>query len=245
MLITTVFMDVDDTLLDFHACAAEAMRLALSEKGHSFSPRMFEVFSRINADFWLQLEKGELTQEELFTRRWNRVFAELGISLDGVAFEGRFRHFIDCTAIPLPGAKQLLTDLNAAGLRCYAATNAPHAQQLQRLEQVGMLSLLTDVFTSELLGLSKPGKAFFEECLNRISYPKPIPEQVLMIGDSFSADIAGAMACGFVTCWYNHRGKSLPPTAKEPDFTVFSLDDITLQLKNRSALTVAPEEKLL
>ena len=46
-----------------------------------------------------------------------------------------------------------------------------------------------------------------------------------MIGDSYAADIAGALRSGIDALWYNPAG--LPPTGDlRPQFTVRTLDEI-------------------
>ena len=61
---------------------------------------------------------------------------------------------------------------------------------------------LHHLFISEEIGAAKPSPLFFEACLAALA---PLqPDEVLMIGDSLTADIAGAKACGIRTCWYRH-----------------------------------------
>ena len=78
-MIRTVFLDVDNTLLDFHACARASMAEGLAERGVAFREEMFETFTRVNNGLWLALERGELTREELL---WGMQAAErlLGIA---------------------------------------------------------------------------------------------------------------------------------------------------------------------
>ena len=49
---------------------------------------------------------------------------------------------------------------------------------------------------------AKPSASFFEACLAALAPLRS--EKVLMIGDSLTADIAGAKSCGIRTCWYRH-----------------------------------------
>ena len=49
---------------------------------------------------------------------------------------------------------------------------------------------------------AKPAPTFFEACLAALAPLRS--EEVPMIGDSLTADIAGAKACGIRTCWYRH-----------------------------------------
>ena len=56
-------------------------------------------------------------------------------------------------------------------------------------------------FLSEEIGVAKPALAFWKHCLDFLSLS---PSEVVMIGDSPSADIIGAHEAGITTVWYNH-----------------------------------------
>ena len=60
--------------------------------------------------------------------------------------------------------------------------------QLSRLKSAGLFSYFSDVFVSDEMGFEKPDSRFFSKCLHRIHFR---PEEVLMVGDSLQADIAG------------------------------------------------------
>ena len=83
---TTIFWDVDDTLLDF----AYSQRHALSECFRSIGREMTEaelaLYTQINDDYWKRLELGEVTKEQLLTGRFLLLFEKLGI--EGVDVEG-------------------------------------------------------------------------------------------------------------------------------------------------------------
>jgi 2-haloacid dehalogenase len=70
------------------------------------------------------------------------------------------------------------------------------------MEKAGYLPYLRHLFISEEIGAAKPSPLFFEACLAALAPLRP--DEVLMIGDSLTADIAGAAGCGIRTCWYRH-----------------------------------------
>lgn len=196
--IRVVFLDVDDTLLDFDACAEQAMEQARGELG--VGPIDFPAFLRINLALWKQLERGELTKQQLFHERWSRVFEALGVEGDGPVFEAHFRRALTQAAVPMPGAAALTAYLAGRYTLC-AASNAPHMQQVRRLAQAGLLQDLKRVFTSESCGAPKPSAAFFDACFTALAPLRP--EQTVMIGDSATADVAGAAAYGMHTIWFD------------------------------------------
>jgi FMN phosphatase YigB (HAD superfamily) len=96
--------------------------------------------------------------------RWNNVFAALGIHFDGPAFEHYFRAALHESAIPVPGAMELLQSLSGRALLC-VASNGPYEQQLHRLEIGGMKPYFDYFFISEHAGAAKPAPAFFDYAL--------------------------------------------------------------------------------
>ena len=73
-MLKAVLMDIDDTLLDFGKCAEQAMRIGFAEWGLPYDDSTYATFTRINDGLWLMIERGELTTQQLFQFRWNRIF---------------------------------------------------------------------------------------------------------------------------------------------------------------------------
>jgi len=219
--IRAVFLDVDNTLLDFDKCAEYACRASASELGLVLPEGIIDAFHMVSNPLWRSLQDGEITLEELYRLRWARIFALLDLPYDGVAFEKAFRVHLSESAEPVEGAEALLKYLRPRYILC-AASNGPQAQQLYRLEKAGMLSFFDRCFISEAIGASKPQRAFFDACFAALEGVSP--GETMMIGDSLSADIAGAAACGMHGCWFNKRSLPLPPEA--PEHVVRTLPEI-------------------
>lgn len=220
-MVKTIFIDVDNTLLDFNECAKWSMEKALADHG-IFYPDIFGVFKKINDLLWLEIEKGGLTREGLYKKRWNMVFESAGIKLNGVEFEREFLHYLEESAKPVQGAYEALEYLSGKYTVC-VASNAPQSQQEKRLKKAGMLKFLHKVFTSEQIGYPKPSKAFFDGCFEKLGGIEK--DEVILIGDSLTADVVGGAEYGLKTCWFNYAGEALPETVS-PDFVVNTLWDI-------------------
>ena len=220
-MIKTVLLDIDNTILDFHASAYAALTDAFAEQGIAFSPAYRPIFDEINNALWRRIEDGTLTREQLYEERFVRVFAALGIDADGGMAEKTFRRRIAETAFPVAGAIDLLRYLYPR-YRLAVASNSVHTQQVNRLRLAGMLPYFTHLFTSEKIGVAKPDPAFFSAILTTLALP---PEEVILIGDSLNADIHGGITAGIQTCWYNPSGEPTDP-ATPPDYTVKTLGEI-------------------
>ena len=219
-MIKTVLIDIDNTLLDFDKCACLAMRAGFGQCGLSFSEGMFDTFTRINNELWSEIEKRTITKQDLYRVRWNRIFAELGISADGEEFEHIFKARLAESAEPVDGAYSLLEYLAPRFTVC-AASNGPQHEQESRLARADMTRFLDYIFTSEGIGVPKPEKAFFDGCFARMNGAEK--QSAILIGDSQNADIDGGRACGIRTIWYNHHGSDEPSRA---DYTANSLAEV-------------------
>ncbi len=221
-MLKAVLIDVDNTLLDFNKCARISMTTALKEHNIDFQEPIFDVFHEINNNLWREIEKGSITKSDLYKIRWNMIFEKVKIPLDGEIFEKRFVNLLQECAEPVYYAKELLQYLSRKYL-IFAASNAPHQQQIVRLKKAGMLEYINDVFTSEKMGFSKPRKEFFDGCFMHMR--NLLPHQVIMIGDSLTADIGAGISYGLKTCWFNYEKERIPEEIK-PDYIVDTLDKI-------------------
>lgn len=219
-MIKNVLIDVDNTLLDFDKCAKCAMKSGYADFGLQFEDWMFDKFRTINLDMWIAMEAGKISKDELIRTRWQNVFDNLGIVANGTDFEENFRAYLNECAIQVDGAMSALKYLSSKYNVC-VASNAPYEQQIQRLENAGMMEYIDDVFVSEKIGFPKPRKEFFDACFEKSHF---LPEETVMIGDSLTADINGARNYGIKTCWYNHYGENADGVAC--DFIISSLDEI-------------------
>ncbi len=223
-MIKAVLIDIDNTLLDFHKCSKESMCLAAEDFGINFPENYFEVFTEINNSLWEKIEKGELNRQGLFKVRWNLIFEAMGIDADGEEFEELFREYIKSSAIPVDGAKELLEYLSDKYYVC-VASNSELAQQEKRLRKAQMLPYIRKIFTSEEIGFAKPSEGFFAVCKRDL--PQFEKDEIMLIGDSITADVEGGNKFGLKTCWFNF--------AKKPDAVCDSADfivDDLLQIKN-------------
>ncbi len=222
-MITTVFLDIDNTLLDFDLCAKHSIKQSAKEFNITYTENLFETFKVMNGELWHRIELGTLNREELFKIRWNTIFSKVGIKADGVEFEHRFRYHLSEAAEPIEYAKEILEYLSAK-YRVFAASNATKEQQLKRLTIADMLKYFEDVFASKEIGADKPSELFFEGCFTRIKDLKK--SEVILVGDSITADIKGGNDFGIITCWFNRKGDNAENYGVKPDYEITSLKEL-------------------
>ncbi len=100
--------------------------------------------------------------------------------------------------IPFPEALRVLSDLRRSGHRLVLVTNGDRDLQRRKLVASGLLPLLDGAVISGVLGIGKPEPAIFAHALGLVAAR---PEDAVMVGDSPSRDIAGAVASGIRAVW--------------------------------------------
>ncbi len=221
-MIKNVFLDLDDTILDFKKAEAAALSKTLTEHGLEPTPAIVSRYSQINQSLWKALERGEVTREQLLLERFQILFAEFGMDSDAFKVKtcyeknlGQGHYFID-------GAEALLDALYDKYKLFLASNGTTHIQQ-GRIASSGIARYFKEIFISQSIGINKPDIGFFNYCFSKIENFKK--EETIIIGDSLSSDIDGGINAGIHTCWFNPHGEPMP-TDKKPEYTVKSLDEI-------------------
>lgn len=218
-----VFLDLDDTILDFHAAEQVAYAKALAEHGVERTQTLLDRYHAINISWWEKMDRGEVDRDTLLVERHRELFAELGIGADPAAFEASYRKWLGVGHWFLPDAVEILEYLKARGYRLYIASNGVIDTQYSRLESAGIGPFFDGIFISEEIGFHKPQKAYFDACFARI--PDFAREEAVLIGDSLSSDIRGAKNAGIASIWLNRNGRTALPEHR-PDYEIHSLREL-------------------
>ena len=69
-----LFLDLDDTILDFHKAERIALSKTLRQFGVEPTEEVLALYHKINLWHWEQLEKGKLTRDEVQVGRFAALF---------------------------------------------------------------------------------------------------------------------------------------------------------------------------
>lgn len=218
-----VFLDLDDTLLDFGAAERVALHRAYRESGIEPTEALIARYHVINLEHWERYERGETTRERLLVDRHDQLFREFSIPHAGSEVEALYRRYLGIGHYFIDGAPEILDYLKGRGYRLFLASNGVADTQHTRLESAGIVPYFEDIFISEMTGSHKPERAYFDYCFTHIADFDPAA--AILIGDSLSSDIRGGKAAGIATCWMNPTGKSAPPDCV-PDYEIRNLEEL-------------------
>lgn len=77
-MVEFLFLDLDDTILDFHKAEAIALSKTLTDFGISPTEENLRTYSAINKAHWERLERREITRSELQVSRFVTFLAVIG-----------------------------------------------------------------------------------------------------------------------------------------------------------------------
>lgn len=211
----TVFWDIDNTLLDFHAAQDRGIRISLARYGRQADHAQLAVYDRINQKYWEMLERGEVTKEELEIGRFREFLTVIGA--EGVAADGadgdldraakkindEYEETLAYEPVLMDGAAEICKTLKTMGVRQFAVTNGAPFVQRNKITLSGLHHYFDALFISEELGCVKPNKEFFTKAVKGI--PDYHAERTLIIGDSLTSDMRGGWNAGIDRCWYNPK----------------------------------------
>ena len=222
-MLKTIFMDIDDTLFDFHRAEACALRETLTRLNVPADGEVIARYSAINAALWALLEEGKVTREEVLTQRFVQLFAELDLDRPAGIARETYELLLGEQRFLIPGALETLAALAADGYDVYLTSNGVAEVKDRCIAQCGFAPYIKGAFISERIGYNKPAPAFFAHCFSKI--PDFSRSAALVVGDSLTSDMLGGIRSGLRTCWFNPGGR--PGRADIPvDYTVARLEEL-------------------
>ena len=221
-----LLFDLDDTLLDFGAAERIALPKLFETHGFPLTPEIEDVYHKINSGLWQALEEGTITREQLMATRFAKTFEHFGRQVNGRELDAEYRSYLTDSKVFVEGAFEVIKQL-APNYELYITSNGISETQNKRLEVTGLAPYFKQVFVSGNTGFQKPMKAFFDHVFDRI--PNFEPQQAMIIGDSYSADILGGYGAGIDTCWLNPQKK--PIQAVQPTYTIERISQLVTILE--------------
>ena len=217
-----LLFDADNTLLDFTRSEDAAIRETLDFFDIAPTSALCESYSKINDSLWKALERKEIEKEELKVKRFELFVKENAISADYKEMAKRYVEFLSRQSFVIDGARELLTKLQN-DYEIYIITNGIASVQRGRMGASTIKDLYKKLYISEEMGYEKPDIRYFERVFSNIeNFDK---NRALIIGDSLSSDIKGAVNCGVDSCYFTPLGK-IPTGDVQPTFIVTDLSQL-------------------
>ena len=221
-----IFLDWDDTIGDWTTAEHKALQDIYV---HYSLDRLYDTFEDYlnaykpyNLELWGMYGRGEVTKEKLQFERFYRPIEGLpatGDALRNLANEigAEFLRLTNKYFCLMPDAEKIVRYL-ASKYPLTIISNGFKEVQYYKFEYSGLAPYLTHTLISEEIGINKPQPEIFRIALKRNGITA---DEAVMIGDSYSSDIAGAKAAGIDQIWI-HEGE----TEETATYTVSKLIEV-------------------
>lgn len=201
---TSLFLDIDNTLLDFNMAEKVAVKKVFKAYSLPCDDDAVKNYSDINRSYWERFEKGEIPKSDIFEGRFKTFLEFYSLSGDTAAISRDYCANLSEGYFKVEGAEEILKYLKQKNYRLYATTNGLSLTQFKRIKNSGLEPYFDKVFVSEETVHQKPEKEYFDYVIDHI--PEKEKSRMLIIGDSQSSDILGGINSGIDTCWFNPTG---------------------------------------
>ena len=225
-MIEFLFLDLDDTILDFKKAEYIAIGKTISDFGVEPTDAVRHRYHVINKWHWEQLELGKLTRAEILVNRFKMLFDELGVPVNAEQAARTYEKNLSQGHWFLPGAEETV-DYLSKRYRLFLASNGTASVQKGRMTSANLYRFFETVFVSQEIGHNKPSKEYFDACFGSI--PDFNPARALMVGDSHSSDIQGGINAGIRTVWVNPGHQDCGDI--RPDFEIEALHQLPALLE--------------
>ncbi len=206
-MITTLLLDIDDTLLDFTKGERRALAKTFARFGLAYRPSVAQTYHEINVGWWARYDRGEVPIEAVLQGRFDDFFAVMGMDCPD-NFEAVFEENLRNQHAFVAGAKRFVKRMRKRYRLC-AVSNGRIAVQQKRLLESGLDKLLDRAIVSEEAGFHKPEKGFFDYMVKALGDVDC--NKCVLIGDSLTGDMASGVTFGCRTVWFNRDANPLPP----------------------------------
>lgn len=212
-----MLFDLDDTLFDHRHCSLTALE-GVHRSHEAFRSVPFAEFQRAHAELLEELHHavmlGRVHVDDARIERFRRLFLKAGVdAADDVVRDTAMRYrqcYVDARR-EVAGAAALLARVRQRAAVVVVSNNIL-AEQREKLDDCGLAPFIDALVVSEEVGVSKPDPAIFAAALERVGCR---PGDAVMLGDSWSADIAGARAAGIRAIWFNRHASPRPEAAED------------------------------
>ncbi|MFS0556156.1 HAD family hydrolase [Brevibacillus sp. 179-C9.3 HS] len=226
---TTILFDLDDTLFDFSACWEKGMQQTIET--HPLTAdvekqKFLEALRRHGDDLWVDVIAKRYDFTQYRQLRFQRAMADFNRQIEAEQvddFQRAYQAACMDAVQPDPSVQSTiakLTEEHTLGI----VTNGPVDMAFIKLERLGLSAYFPRerVFLSEIIGHHKPDPRIYEHVREKLGVES---NQVLFVGDTWDADVAGAIDAGFSAVWINPRGKK-PTSWHQPLAVIERLDQL-------------------
>lgn len=225
MKYTTIFIDLDDTLIDTLGDSLANLRGIYNdynlEKYYPSADDFLAVYSANSTQLWRKYNRGEIDKRTLIKERFENPFKDFSdiksdfLKILNTDFLSRMIH---CPT-HIEGSLEVLEYLKPK-YPIIVISNGFSELQHHKIQNAGLSQYIDKVILSDEVGVNKPHPAIFEFALKTAGINS---SKAIMIGDNSHTDIEGARNSDIDQLWFNPNSEKVEVN---PTYTISSLHEI-------------------
>lgn len=227
MKYTTIFFDLDDTILDTVQNSKDSLQELYTDYrfDNYFSDfnSFYSKYQSINIHLWDLYEQNQIEKDRLMSERFAKTLEE-HISIDtdkSLEINRDFMGRVSSRKNIITGAIEILDYLRPK-YKMYVLSNGFTEVQDTKIRNAGVGEYFKKVILSDHVGKNKPHPVIFNYALQEACADAG---DCIMIGDNIKTDIVGAKNSGIDQVWFNPKGLEDKENVM-PDYTIKSLDQL-------------------
>ena len=206
---------IDVTNISRYKAEIEAQNYLLSVKKLYNMPEEEILETRTNLQYW---------KEKLENERFHIFLKAIGSNEDPDLVGSAYSRYLGEAGIMIDGAIDLLERLEKEYFLCLITNGIANIQR-ERIRRTDTARFFRKIFISQEIGYAKPDKRFFDYVLTSLGTDK---ESCIVIGDSLTSDIQGALNAGIESVYISFDGKQ----SDKATWTVYSYDELVRLLED-------------
>jgi putative hydrolase of the HAD superfamily len=210
-----VFFDLDHTLWDFDKNSALTFQKIFDLHQVDIETGNFlKVYEPINLKYWKLYREEQIDKATLRYGRLKDTFNALNhavedelihqLSIDYIENLASFNHLFE-------GTVDLLNYLHPK-YELHIITNGFEEVQLKKMTSSNITHYFKTITNSEMAGVKKPNPLIFNHALQ---VANARAHESMMIGDSYEADILGALNVGYDAIFFNYNNENIDSKIKQ------------------------------
>ena len=210
-----VFFDLDHTLWDFDKNSALTFQKIFET--HKVKVNILDfvrIYEPINQNYWKLYREEKIDKASLRYGRLKDAFDILDYAIEDELINqlsGDYIEHLTSFNHLFEGTVDLLNYLFSK-YELHIITNGFEEVQLKKMTSSNISHYFKTITNSEMVGVKKPNPLIFDHALKMANAK---PQESIMIGDNFEADIVGALNVGYDVIFVNFNNEMVEPKIKQ------------------------------
>ena len=200
-----LLFDADGTLFDFHAAEDCALNQLMDSCHIMDKENAIQIYHRINSALWKRIEEGTMTQSRLKIQRFEEFIEAMQLNFTAETLAQMFMDNLSKGTQLIEYAYETMEILSQK-YDCHIVTNGITYIQKNRMANSALRPFIKELFISEEMQVSKPDPKYFDQVKEKLNVDDE--DILIVIGDSISSDMQGALNSSLKSVWYNPQHQS-------------------------------------